>query len=233
VIPTTSQPSSGMFAKIFQTLAASGEDIFSVNISTGLSGTLEAARMGMEHAPEANVTLFDSMTLSGAERFQVLAASMAAKMGWSAPAIVERLKEVRAATEIAYTLETLTYLARGGRIGRVAALAAAVLKLKPVITVDKVDGKYSTVGKSRTISGALTRITEYITQAYGATQPLWMTVLHGQFQEQAENLRRSLQQNLNVSKMEILRISPVLGVHTGPGIVGVAAVPIEVFDGLL
>jgi DegV family protein with EDD domain len=158
---------------------------------------------------------------------------MAAKMGWSAPAIVERLKEVRAATEIAYTLETLTYLARGGRIGRVAALAAAVLKLKPVITVDKVDGKYSTVGKSRTISGALTRITEYITQAYGATQPLWMTVLHGQFQEQAENLRRSLQQNLNVSKMEILRISPVLGVHTGPGIVGVAAVPIEVFDGLL
>jgi len=82
------------------------------------------------------VSVVDSMTLSGGERFQVLAAARAAKANWNKEAILERLQKIRDNTEVIYTLETLEYLARGGRIGRVQALLGSVLKLKPVIHVD-------------------------------------------------------------------------------------------------
>lgn len=229
-IPTTSQPSAGMFSKLYRELTERGEEILSVHISSGLSGTIGSARTGAEQAQNANVTFFDTMTLSGGERFQVLAAVLAARAGWSMSAILERLKSIRAATETIYTLETLNYLARGGRIGRVQALAGTLLKIKPIIFVDKTDGKYDQLGKTRTLNKALDMIVDHLVQMYGKT-PLWVSVLHGQFQEQAEILAQMVQGRLNVAKIEILRISPVLGVHTGPGIVGAAVVPVSLMEG--
>jgi fatty acid-binding protein DegV len=98
--------------------------------------------------------------------------------------------------------------------------------------VEKSDGKYSTVGKVRTIPKALDSITNYIDKVYGNETPLWVSVLHGQLAEQANNLAELVQKKLNVKKFEVMRISPVLGVHTGPGIVGLAVVPIHLMEGL-
>ena len=150
-MPTTAQPSAGIFGEIYKKLAAKGEEILSVHISSGLSGTLQSAVLGSDQDGDTAVTIVDSMTLSGGQRFQVLAASWAAKAGWDKAAIIDLLDRIRAKTEVIYTLETLDYLARGGRIGRVQALAGSLLKIKPVIKVDKADGKYSTVGKGRTL----------------------------------------------------------------------------------
>ena len=230
-IPSTSQPSSGVFANAYKRLAQLKEDVLSIHISSGLSGTINSARLGAAEMVEIAIDHVDSMTLSGGERFQVLAAAFAARAGRSKEFILERLSRIRQSTEVIYTLETLAYLAKGGRIGRVQALAGALLHLKPLINVDKKDGKYSTVGKERTMQRALTSITEYLLKTYGS-KPLWVTVLHGQIQDQADLLASMLQTKLNVAKIEILRISPVLGVHTGPGIVGVAVVPMELMDDL-
>jgi DegV family protein with EDD domain len=232
-IPTTSQPSAGFFSNIYQKFADSGEEILSVHISSGLSGTLEAARLGAEHIQGIPVTPIDSLTLSGGQRFQVLAAAMAVKAGWTKQAILDRLEQIRAKTEVIYTLETLDYLARGGRIGRVQALAGSILHLKPIINVDKKDGKYNSIGKERTLNKAMTKIVDHLVREYGIETPLWVTVLHGQFHEQAEQLAELIRARLSVSKLEILRISPVLGVHTGPGIVGAAVVPMQVMEGIL
>jgi DegV family protein with EDD domain len=232
-IPTTALPSSGVFAQIYRQIAETDKDILSVHISSGLSGTSQAAQLGAsEAAPDANATVWDTMTLSGGERFQVLAAAAAAQAGWSLAAIQQRLTDIRAQTEVIYTLETLEYLARGGRIGRVQALAGAVLKIKPIIRVEHSDGKYSIVGKSRNISQALATIAEHLHGTYGNTS-LWVTVLHGQFAEQAEALTNLLIGKLNVAKLEVMRISPVLGVHTGPGIVGAAVAPMSLLEDLL
>jgi DegV family protein with EDD domain len=230
-IPSTSQPSSGVFASAYKRLAQLKENVLSIHISSGLSGTINSARLGAAEMVEIAIDHVDSMTLSGGERFQVLAAAFAARAGRSKEFILERLSRIRQSTEVIYTLETLAYLAKGGRIGRVQALAGALLHLKPLINVDKKDGKYSTVGKERTMQRALTSITEYLLKTYGS-KPLWVTVLHGQIQDQADLLASMLQTKLNVAKIEILRISPVLGVHTGPGIVGVAVVPMELMDDL-
>jgi DegV family protein with EDD domain len=228
-IPSTALPSSGVFNEIYRKVADASKNILSIHISSGLSGTINSARMGAEHFKEAVVNVFDSMTLSGGERFQVLAAARAAKDGWSLKSILERLEMIREKTEVIYTLETLEYLARGGRIGRVQALMGSVLKIKPIIRVDHKDGKYSTVAKGRTIAQNLGTIVDHIADMYGSI-PLWATVLHGRFAESADVLAKSMNERLNIKKLEILRISPVLGVHTGPGIVGTAVMPMELVE---
>jgi DegV family protein with EDD domain len=229
MIPSTSQPSAGVFADLYRKLAGRGEEIFSVHISSGLSGTLNSAILGAKDVLDATVQHWDTMTLSGGERFQVLAAALMSKAGRSKEAITERLEQIRANTEVIYTLETLAYLAKGGRIGRVQALAGMLLQIKPVINVDKTDGKYSTVGKERTMQKSMALIANYLEKRYGTTE-LWVSVVHGQVQEQADQLARMLQERLTIGKLETLRISPVLGVHTGPGIVGATVVPVELMQ---
>jgi DegV family protein with EDD domain len=224
--------SSGIFAEIYRKVAKLDTNIFSLHISSGLSGTMNAARAGIEEVKrEADVALWDTLTLSGGERFQVITAALAAKANWTMQAIQERLAKIREKTEVIYTLDTLDYLARGGRIGRVKAMAGTLLHLKPVIRVD-IDGKYSTVTNARTIGKGMSAITEHLLNKY-ANAPLWVTVLHGRFADKAEELSNELKEKLNIAKLEVMRISPVLGVHTGPGIVGAAVVPVEVMDGLM
>jgi len=230
-IPSTAQPSSGVFNEIYRKVADTSKNILSIHVSSGLSGTINSARVGADHIKDAVVNVIDSMTLSGGERFQVLAAAKAAKAGWNLKAILERLEKIRENTEVIYTLETLEYLARGGRIGRVQALMGSVLRIKPIIRVDHKDGKYTTVAKGRTVTQNLCTIVDYISDMYGSI-PLWATVLHGRFSESADALAKSMNVRLNIKKMEILRISPVLGVHTGPGIVGTAVMPMELVEDL-
>jgi DegV family protein with EDD domain len=231
-IPTTAQPSAGIFADLYRKIAEKDKDIFSIHISSGLSGTINSAHDGGgQVAPEANVSYWDTLTLSGGERFQVMAAALAIKAGWTMDAIQERLKKIRENTEVIYTLDTLEYLARGGRIGRVKALAGALLNLKPVIRVD-VDGKYSTVGNGRTLSKSMDMIADNMREKYGKT-PVWVTMLHGRFAEKADMLAAEFKGKLNIAKLEVVRISPVLGVHTGPGIVGAGIVPMELMADLI
>ncbi len=230
-IPTTAQPSSGIFAEMYRQISAKEKQILSIHISSGLSGTINSARTGGEQArPEAQVSYWDTLTLSGGERFQVLAAALASRANWAMHSIQERLEKIREKTEVIYTLDTLEYLARGGRIGRVKAIAGALLNLKPVIRVDR-DGKYSTVSTGRTIGKSMNSITDYLYAKYGHT-PVWVTVLHGRFAEKADVLATELKSKLNIARLETTRISPVLGVHTGPGIVGAAVVPMELMEDL-
>jgi len=231
-IPTTAQPSSGIFAELYRSLAETERDIFSIHISSGLSGTINSARDGAELAKgRADVNFWDTLSLSGGQRFQVVAAALAAKAGWALTAIQQRLTQIRAKSEVIYTLDTLEYLARGGRIGRVKALAGALLNLKPIIRVDT-DGKYTTVKNERTINKSMTSIADHLLEKFGGTA-VWVTVLHGRVAEKAEAISKELQAKLNIAKLEVVRISPVLGVHTGPGIVGAAVVPMELISDLM
>jgi len=231
-IPTTAQPSSGIFAELYRRLAGEDRQILSVHISSGLSGTILSARDGGEQVKsEVEVSYWDTLTLSGGQRFQVMAAALASRANWALHTVQERLEKIREKTEVIYTLDTLEYLARGGRIGRVKAMAGALLNLKPVIRVDS-DGKYSTVSTGRTLGKSIHAIAEHLFNRYAHT-PVWVTVLHGRFAEKAEILAEELKGKLNIARLEVIRISPVLGVHTGPGIVGAAVVPIELIEDLI
>ena len=226
-IPTTAQPAPGIFESLYRKLAEAGDEVLSIHISSGLSGTIQSARLGAQQATEAAVTIFDSMTLSGAQRFQVLAAAFANKAGWAKDNIISRLEHIRANTDVIYTLDTLEYLMHGGRIGRVQALASSLLNIKPVIRVDREDGKYSTVNKGRTLKKTMNMMVDHLAEMYQNDSPVWVSVLHGQMADKADEFAEMLKQRLDVAKLETLRISPILGVHTGPGIVGATVVPMR------
>ena len=166
-IPTTAQPSSGIFAELYRKIAEAEKNILSIHISSGLSGTINSARDGGEQVKsEINVSHWDTLSLSGGERFQVLAAALASRANWAMQSIQERLEKIREKTELIYTLDTLEYLARGGRIGRVKAITGALLNLKPIIRVDT-DGKYTTVKTERTIHKSISMIVEHVYEKYG------------------------------------------------------------------
>lgn len=230
-VPTTASPSPGAFVETYKKLAAPGEEIISLHITGQMSSTFDDARLAAEYS-KARVSLVDTLSFSGGQRFQVLAAAMAGRAGWAKEAILELVERIRAATEMVFTLGTLEYLKRGGRIGRLQALLGSLLKIKPVIVVDKRDSRFSTIGRARTLPQALQLIVDYLLQSYPPTTPLWLAVLHGQFAEQAQRLADLLREKLCVAKLDILRISPALGVHAGPEAVGVAAIPISLLDRL-
>lgn len=232
-IPTTSQPSVGEFVRLYEQHAEEGGEVLSVHISTGLSGTATAAALARDElAGRIKVHVVDTMTLSGGQRFQVLLAARAAEAGWKVQQVLERLAQIREQTETIFTLETLEYLARGGRIGRVAGMLGCLLKLKPVIRVDHADGKYTTVSKARTVPQALDTIARHLEEKYGNTR-LWVSVMHGRFAGPAEQLAAKLSEKLHIGQLDILRVSPVLGVHTGPGVVGAAVAPLSLFEDLV
>lgn len=232
-IPTTAQPSVGMFLDTYRQLTATGEELLSIHISSGLSGTVNTARLASQQLSEAKITVVDTLTLSAAERFSVLVAAMAIKKGWPSHKIMERLTTIQKSEDIAFTLETLDYLARGGRIGRVQALAGSLLKLKPVISVEKTDGKYNTLGKGRTMQQTMKTIVDYFVTKFGTNMPLWITLMHGQIPDKAVIFEELLKSRLKVARLDVRRVSPVLGVHTGPSVVGAGVMPIELVGDLL
>jgi len=138
----TSQPSAGSFAETYRRLAATDPDILSVHISSGLSGTVNAAQAGAAQVPEANVTIIDTKTLSAPAGWQVEAALRGAQAGWSKERILALVARIRDASDCLYTLDDLTYLIHGGRISHMKGLIASLLHIKPLIGVEKERGTY-------------------------------------------------------------------------------------------
>jgi DegV family protein with EDD domain len=228
-LPTTSQPSVGEFVELYRRVGQTDKDIISVHISTGLSGTLNSATQAAKQCPELNITLINTKTLSAAEGFQVVAVAQAIRRGYSAEQIVKRAQEVGAQTDIIFTLDTLHYLQKGGRIGRVQAMAGALLNLKPVITVDKGPGTYITVGKGRSMSQSVAIIADQVCEKM-KDRPAWVHVLHTNSPDQAQALHELILARMPKAHFTRGQIVPVLGVHTGPGCVGAVCGPLDVLD---
>ena len=227
--PTTSQPSPGDFASIYRELAQTDPDILSIHISSGLSGTLNAAHAGAQLVPEARVTFVDTKTLSGAEGWQVYAAARAAQAGWSKEKILALIEQVGAATDTIYTLATLKYLIHGGRISHLKGLLAQVLNVKPLIGVDKTLGKYATYGQERSLNRAILKLADFIAERYAPGTAMRFQVLHGHNLDGAKMLYERLAQMFQATFLPTSSIAPVLGAHTGPGLVGVAYAPLAQF----
>ena len=230
--PTTSQPSTGDFAEVYRKLAATDPDILSIHISSGLSGTINSARAACELVPEAHITVIDTKTLSGAEGWQVEAAARAIKLGWSVEEIAALLDRIRAAVDTLYTLATLKYLIHGCRISHLKGLVASLLNIKPIIGVEKVNGTYAQKGQARTLEQAILKIADLVTQQHAPGAALRLQVLQGANLEGAAMLRKKMDQLFKCTWLPTGPIAPVLGAHTGPGLVGLVYAPQAVFADL-
>lgn len=227
--PTTSQPSVGEFVEIFQNLSKEDPEIFCIYVSSGLSGTHSSAHTAAKMVPEAKITFWDTKTLSCPEAWQVEAAARALQAGWSMEQILARLAEIHQSCEGIYTLETLKYLIHGGRISHMKGLLASVLQIRPIIGVNKVEGKYYTLGQERTTRKALIKLVDIATRFMPASEPVRVQLLHGKNPEAVEVLREEITKRLDVYWSPTISVAPILGAHTGGSLVGLSIGPAKLF----
>lgn len=230
--PTTSQPAPGEFADLYRKLAQTDPDILSIHVSSGLSGTLNAARLGAGMVPEANVVFYDTKTLSGALGWHVEAAARALTAGWELPRILALLEQIGAATDTMFTVATLKYLIHGGRISHIRGLLGSLLDIKPIISVEKVGGTYVQQATGRSLRKMIPMLADLIAKQHAPGSKLRMQVLHADNDDGARLLHETLDRRFDCTWLPIGPIAPVLGAHTGPGLVGVVFAPNAVFDAL-
>jgi len=228
-LPITSQPSAGEFAETYRRLAAKDPDILSIHITSGLSGTYNAAQAGAQLVPEANITHVDTKTLSAAAGWQVEAAARAVKEGWGKEQVLALMDRISAASESMYTLNELKYLIHGGRISHMKGLIASVLNLKPLIGVEKVNGTYTQLGQVRTFKRALKELVNLMANQHAPGSALRVQVLHAYNPEGAAMLREQVDQRFECTWLPTGPMSLVLGAHTGPSMVGVGYAPLLAF----
>ena len=231
-MPTTSQPSAGEFADTYRKILETDQDILSIHISSGLSGTYNSAIAGAELLPEANITVIDTKTLTAAAGWQVEAAARAVKAGWPIDKVKSLMERISAASDSIYTLSDLQYLIHGGRISHMKGLIASILNIKPLIGVEKVNGTYVQLSQARTFKRAVAGLVKIISDKYAPGTALRVQVLHSFNFEGAQRLRDLVDETFDCTWLPQGHISLVLGAHTGPSMVGVAYAPQAEFDDL-
>ena len=221
-MPTTSQPSAGEFADVYKNILEYDQDILSIHISSGLSGTYNSAIAGAQMLPDANITVIDAKTLSAAAGWQVEAAARANKKGWALDRVKSFLERISAASDSIYTLSELKYLIHGGRISHMKGLVASILNIKPLIGVEKEGGTYVQMGQSRTFKRAVQGLVNLISEKHPPGSELRVQVLHSFNFEGAALLKDLIDKTYKCSWLPDGHISLVLGAHTGPSMIGAA-----------
>jgi DegV family protein with EDD domain len=222
---TTSQPSVGDFIAVYEPLLAEGREIVSVHLSTGISGTYEAANQARERLIAENkggerIYVFDSRSACGGTGLCVLAASAAAAAGASSEMVLARAGQARDELKMWFAIDTLEYLRRGGRIGGARAWIGSALKIKPILTLEE---EITPVERVRTRARSIERLRDYARQRHESGADGWV-VQHIQDFETADSLVDDCREIFGCEPVFVSEIGPVIGAHVGPGLLGVGSV---------
>ncbi|TMC37631.1 MAG: DegV family protein [Chloroflexi bacterium] len=221
--PTTSQPSPGRFAETYAQLLHDHAEIVSIHISEKLSGTYASAVQGAEMTDAKRVHVIDSELVSMSLGLLTLAATEVASRGGGAESVAARVTEMREHVQTYFSVATLEFLRRGGRIGRASALLGSVLQVKPVLCIR--DGLVTPLERVRTFDRALNRIVE-LTREVDRGKGLCVIVGHADAEADAERVARELEPVAET--LMIQPLGPVVGAHAGPGVVGVGCYPADI-----
>jgi fatty acid kinase fatty acid binding subunit len=220
---TTSRPSPAEFAAVFRELLDRGADnVVSVHLSAALSGTWESATLAAQDFPHGAVRVVDSRSTAMALGYAVLAAASRAGDGASAAEVQSAATDVVDRTRTLFSVDTLEYLRRGGRIGTAAALLATSLSVKPLLQV--VEGQIVPLEKVRTTSRATARLVELTARAAGS-RPVDIAVHHLAVPDRADALVTSLRSAIpDLGECRVAELGAVIGAHLGPGVLGTVVV---------
>lgn len=221
VVPTTSQPSPGDTKQIFQKIKEDGyEEAIAVCMSSGLSGTFNVIGMCAKEESGLIVHLFDSHRLSMALGLLVMQAAEMNENGCSTQEILNMLNVSWKMTNCFFCMPSLSYLIKGGRIGLVAGTLGTLLGIVPTISIND-DGHYYTLAKGRGYAQAIKKIEENIKDLTKGKM-VEIAVMQGNAMEKARELYTNLKQIHGLRNIYLCHVSPAMGVHTGPGLVGIA-----------
>ncbi len=228
---TTSQPSIGDFIAVYEPLLDRGQEIVSVHISAGISGTYEAAgqareRLIAEGKGGERIHVYDSRSAAGGMGLSVLAAAAAAAAGEDARGVLARAEQARQELRMWFAIDTLEYLRRGGRIGGARAWIGSALKIKPILTLEE---EITPIERVRTRARSIERLRDYARQHHEDGYDAWV-VQYIQDLATAEALVDDCREIFGCEPTFVSEIGAVLGAHVGPGLLGVGSVSKSVLE---
>lgn len=219
-IPTTSLPLGSDIDKVLQDIEAQGyTHILAVVLSSGLSGTCNLLRLVAKES-KLPMEVIDTKNIGIGSGLSVIKAAKYVKEGLSWEDLITKVNETVLKTRVFFVLDTLEYLQKGGRIGKVTALIGYALDLRPIITCDS-EGIYTTVAKARGRKVSINRCLELALEFTGNSNHITLALAHGHALDEVLKLKEHLLQKLGDRvTLYIGQVSPALGVHTGPGLIG-------------
>jgi len=223
-LPTTSTPSAGAFEEAFERALSVADRVVSLNISSALSGTVDAARAGAERFGD-RVHVHDALNLSWGLGWQVVRAARAARAGETLADVVAVAERTRDRVRMIVGIDKLDNLAKGGRIGAVSVFMGGLLDYKVTFTVDR-EGKYQPIARSRGAKAAMRDTLEWVKQEMNGATKGAFCVIHALSADRAEQMRQALEAAYDVTEMFVVETGVVLATHTGTAW-GIAFVPGE------
>ena len=218
-LPTTSQPSVQDFVKLYSDLSQEAEAIVSIHISQKMSATLDSARAACQQLPGVAIQVIDSQSVSMGLGLIAIAAARAAAAGKEFGEVVALVEELIPKTNVIFTVETLEYLYKGGRIGGATALMGSVLSIKPVLYLK--DGRIEPLEKVRTKKRATDRVLELMTERVGESNSVHAAIMHCSIPEEAAALGKEVTARFQPAELLITDAGPIIGTHAGPGTLGI------------
>lgn len=223
-LPTTSGSLPGPYLEAYRRASQRADGIVCITESSKFSGMFNSARLAVEMAkeelPGVAVEVLECSSAAAGQGLVVLAAARAAASGKNLAGVVEVVKELMHRVHLFAALDTLHYLVKGGRVPQAAALVNSILGIKPVFSVN--GGEAHTVALPRSTKSAMKRILKLMMKKVGKGQPVHAAVMHADALEQARVLRDQISSRFNCVELFITEFTPVMGVHTGPGVIGAA-----------
>ncbi len=226
-LPTTSAPTSQDFLAIYKEAANEAKNIVCLCLTQrfstmGIKSALQAKEEAREFLPDVRIEVFDSRSAVGGMGLIVLAAAQAAQEGKTLPEVIATAESVRDRINVIEVMDTLKYLAKGGRIGKAAHWAGSLLNIKPILEVSNLTGAVEPVERIRTKQKALERLLEIVSERVKGQGPLHAIVDHSNTPVEAERLKEQVIANFDCYEIYISDITPACGVHLGPRVVGVS-----------
>jgi DegV family protein with EDD domain len=221
-LPSTSQPSVGDFLATFEPLIEAGDDVLSIHLSGGISGTVSAAQQARDALIERGIgperiQVLDSETGCAGHGLMAIAAANAVSRGADLQAATEAARALRGQMKILFAVDTLEYLRRGGRIGAAQAWLGSALKIKPILTIER---EIQPIERVRTAGRALQRMVDHLTDCRESGADVFF-VQHIQAHDVAARLVERGREIYGREPEFVSEIGPVIGAHVGPGLFGV------------
>jgi len=218
-LPKTAAPEPPLYFPIFDEAKRKGESVVVVAPTSKASGTVRSAETAAQEYPGLDVRVVDTLTVSCNLGSMVLVADDMAKAGKSADEIVAKLNHMIPRGRLYFVVDTLEYLAKGGRIGGAQKLLAELLEIKPILQAK--DGQVESFEQQRTKKRALARLVEVVTEGCKGGEESHLCVLQVAAEEEAESLVAELKSKVPVSNIPIYQLPPAIVVHAGPKAMGV------------
>ena len=217
---TTAAPSLGDFARAYEAAVADGATgIVSVHMSPKLSATHSTAEHAGRLATKVPVRVVDSKSAVMGSGFAAIEAARSAHAGAELDDVAARAAEVGSQATLLLVVPTLEYMRRGGRLGAAATRLATNLKIKPILTVS--GAKIDLVGVARSVAKGLSRMLDEMDRRLARQRP-HVAVFHADVPEGAQDLRRRVESRFDCAELYVTQFTPVMGAHTGPGVLGLA-----------